>query len=54
MDCGRSPEEIAQIYKSISLEQVYATILYYLQNKQTISAYMKNWISKSVLKNQPM
>jgi len=44
IDCGRSPEEIAQIYKSISLEQVYATILYYLQNKETISAYMNNWI----------
>ena len=44
IDCGRSPEEIAQIYKSISLEQVYATILYYLQNKEAVSAYMKNWI----------
>jgi len=44
IDCGRSPEEIAQIYQSISLEQVYATILYYLQNKETVSAYMKNWI----------
>jgi uncharacterized protein (DUF433 family) len=44
IDCGRSPEEIAQIYQSISLEQVYATILYYLQNKEVISDYMKNWI----------
>ncbi|MEH2327323.1 MAG: DUF433 domain-containing protein [Nostoc sp.] len=44
IDCGRSPEEIAQTYKSISLEEVYATILYYLQNKETVSAYMKNWI----------
>ncbi|MHC5719668.1 MAG: DUF433 domain-containing protein, partial [Nostoc sp.] len=44
IDCGRSPEEIAQIYKSISLEQVYATILYYLQNRETVSAYMRNWI----------
>lgn len=44
IDCGRSPEEIAQIYKTISLEQVYATILYYLQNKEAVSAYMRNWI----------
>ncbi|WP_292863009.1 DUF433 domain-containing protein [Nostoc sp. LPT] len=44
IDCGRSSEEIAQIYQTISLEQVYATILYYLQNKETVSAYMKNWI----------
>ncbi|WP_414545240.1 DUF433 domain-containing protein [Nostoc sp. CCY0012] len=44
IDCGRSPEEIAQIYQSISLEQVYATILYYLQNQETVSDYMKNWL----------
>ncbi|MDZ8091224.1 MAG: DUF433 domain-containing protein [Nostoc sp. DedQUE05] len=42
--CGRSPEEIAQIYQTISLEQVYTTIIYYLQNKETVSAYIKNWI----------
>ncbi|NMG10373.1 DUF433 domain-containing protein [Brasilonema sp. UFV-L1] len=44
IDCGRTPEEIAQIYTSLTLEQVYATILYYLQNKEVVSAYMKNWI----------
>jgi len=44
IDCGRSPEEIAQIYQSITLEQIYATILYYLQNKENVSAYMKNWL----------
>ncbi|AFY48161.1 hypothetical protein Nos7524_2318 [Nostoc sp. PCC 7524] len=44
IDCGRSPEEIAQIYQSISLEQVYATILYYLQNQENVSAYMRNWL----------
>lgn len=44
IDCERSPEEIAQIYQSITLEQIYATILYYLQNKEIVSAYMKNWL----------
>ncbi|MEH2372152.1 DUF433 domain-containing protein [Nostoc sp.] len=44
IDCGRSPDEIAQTYQSISLEQVYATILYYLQNQEIVSAYMKNWL----------
>ncbi|MBD2448241.1 DUF433 domain-containing protein [Nostoc sp. FACHB-152] len=44
LDYGRSPEEIAQIYQTISLEQVYATILYYLQNKEAMSVYMKNWL----------
>ena len=33
-----TPEEIAQIYTSLTLEQVYATILYYLQNKEVVSA----------------
>jgi uncharacterized protein (DUF433 family) len=44
IDCGRSPEEIAQTYPSLTLDQVYATILYYLRNKEAVSAYMKNWI----------
>jgi uncharacterized protein (DUF433 family) len=44
IDRGHTPEEIAQTYTSLTLEQVYATILYYLQNKETISDYMKNWI----------
>jgi Uncharacterized conserved protein len=44
IDRGRTPEEIAQTYPSLTLEQVYATILYYLQNKETISNYLKNWI----------
>ena len=33
-----------EIYQTISLEQIYATILYYLQNKESVSDYMKNWI----------
>jgi uncharacterized protein (DUF433 family) len=44
IDRGRSPEEIAQTYPSLSLEQIYATILYYLQEQETVSAYIKNWI----------
>lgn len=44
IDRSRTPEEIAQTYPSLTLEQVYATILYYLQNKETISDYIKNWI----------
>jgi uncharacterized protein (DUF433 family) len=44
IDRGCSPEEIAQTYPSLSLEQIYATILYYLQEQETVSAYIKNWI----------
>lgn len=41
---SRTPEEIAEIYPSLSLEQVYATVLYYLHNKQEIGEYLTNWL----------
>ncbi|WP_414620106.1 DUF433 domain-containing protein [Calothrix sp. CCY 0018] len=41
---SRTPEEIAQTYTSLSLEQVYATILYYLQNKEVVSNYIADWL----------
>ncbi|MEB3881898.1 DUF433 domain-containing protein, partial [Lyngbya sp. CCY1209] len=31
---ARTPEEIASTYPSLNLEQVYATILYYLHHKE--------------------
>lgn len=41
---GQSPEAIAQTYPSVTLEQVYATILYYLHNKEAVSNYLEKWI----------
>lgn len=41
---SRSPEEIANTYPSLSLEQVYATILYYLHNQEAISKYLADWM----------
>lgn len=41
---SRTPEEIAQSYPTLTLEQVYATILYYLHNKENVTAYMVNWL----------
>jgi uncharacterized protein (DUF433 family) len=41
---ARTPEEIARIYPSLTLEQVYATILYYLHHKETVDAYMTDWL----------
>jgi uncharacterized protein (DUF433 family) len=41
---GRSPEAIDERYWSINLEQVYATILYYLHNKDEVHQYMTEWI----------
>lgn len=43
----RTPEEIAQSYPSVTLEQVYATILYYLHNKEAVSAYLTDWLEWS-------
>lgn len=37
---GASPEEIAIRYPNLSLEQVYATITYYLANREKIDQYI--------------
>ncbi|NJL48211.1 MAG: DUF433 domain-containing protein [Leptolyngbyaceae cyanobacterium SM2_5_2] len=41
---GKTPEEIAEQFHTVTLEQVYATILYYLHNKDEVSAYMADWL----------
>ena len=40
----RTPEQIVQRFPSLSLDQVYATILYYLRNRQQVEAYIKDWL----------
>ena len=40
---GASPEEIAARYRTLTLEQVYATITYYLHNQQEIDEYLERW-----------
>ena len=40
----QTPEAIAHKYPSVTLEQVYATILYYLHNKEAMSAYVADWL----------
>jgi uncharacterized protein (DUF433 family) len=40
---GISPEEIAVRYSSLSLEQVYATITYYLHNRKKLDDYLDAW-----------
>jgi uncharacterized protein (DUF433 family) len=44
---SRTPEEIAQDYPSLTLEQVYATILYYLHSKEAVSKYLADWLEWS-------
>lgn len=41
---ARTPEQIAQTYPSLTLEQVYATILYYLHNKEAVNKYVADWL----------
>jgi uncharacterized protein (DUF433 family) len=41
---GQSPEAIAACYPSLTLEQVYATITYYLHNREAIYAYLEDWL----------
>jgi uncharacterized protein (DUF433 family) len=44
---ARTPEQIAQTYPSLNLEQVYATILYYLHNQEAVSNYIAEWLEWS-------
>ena len=36
----RSPEEIIKHFSGISMEQIYATILYYLHNQEAVNQYI--------------
>jgi uncharacterized protein (DUF433 family) len=41
---SRTPEQIAAQFDTLTLEQVYATILYYLHNRHKIDAYLAAWL----------
>jgi uncharacterized protein (DUF433 family) len=40
----QTPEEMAARFPTLTLENIYATILYYLHNKKQIQRYMAEWI----------
>jgi uncharacterized protein (DUF433 family) len=40
---GRTPEQIAEQLPALTLEQVYAAILYYLRDPATVGAYLADW-----------
>jgi uncharacterized protein (DUF433 family) len=44
---GQTPEAIAERFHTVSLEQVYATILYYLRNREQVDAYLTEWLAFS-------
>ena len=41
---AQTPEAIALRFPTLTLEQVYATILYYLHNREQITAYLTDWL----------
>ncbi|NCO41785.1 MAG: hypothetical protein COZ06_04185 [Armatimonadetes bacterium CG_4_10_14_3_um_filter_66_18] len=41
---SRQPEEIVQSYPTLTLEEVHATILYYLHNKEQVDRYLTEWL----------
>jgi uncharacterized protein (DUF433 family) len=45
--CRETPEAIARRYRTLTLEQVYATVLYYLHNKEVVSTYLADWLEWS-------
>ena len=38
------PEAIQRRFPGLTLEQIYATILYYLQNRNKVEAYIADWL----------
>jgi len=41
---AQSVESIREAFPSLTLEHVYATILYYLRNKQSMNDYLAEWL----------
>ena len=41
---SKTPEVIVDRYYTLTLEQVYATILYYLQNQEEVGAYLDDYL----------
>jgi len=41
LDLGLFPEQIAARYRTLSLEQVYATLTYYWRNREQVDVYLR-------------
>jgi uncharacterized protein (DUF433 family) len=44
---SRTPEDIVEQYPSLTLEQVHATLTYYLHNKAGVTAYLADWLENA-------
>ncbi|MDM9382547.1 DUF433 domain-containing protein [Chlorogloeopsis sp. ULAP01] len=45
--CKTPEEKIAEQFHTVTLEQVYATILYYLHHRSQVNAYLADWLEFS-------
>ena len=43
----QTPEQIDPNFRTVTLEQVYATILYYLHNQESVGKYLADWLKWS-------
>jgi len=43
----QTPEAIAQRFPTLTLDQAYAAILYYLRNRPQMDAYLADWLEWS-------
>lgn len=52
----QSPKAIQTRFPSLSLEQIYATILYYLHKPEEVEAYIADWLQwgRQVRKEQEL
>lgn len=41
---NKTAEQIAERFPTLNLEQTYATILYYLHNREKVDAYLLDWL----------
>jgi uncharacterized protein (DUF433 family) len=44
---NQTAEQIAENFPNLRLEQIYATILFYLNNRERIEKYLLDWLSFS-------
>jgi len=41
----QTPEAMLKRFSTLTLEQIYATILYYLHNREKVEAYLLDWLA---------
>lgn len=45
---ARTPDDILRDYPHLRLDQIYAVLLYYYANRETVGAYLEAWLTESL------